>query len=205
MNDAPAEVQLQGLAPTQRLFVAATPCEAVRDALAEVQTQLRPRLPPRAVKWTPPEQIHLTLRFLGAVRNDSVAELGKALARVAAEHTAFGLSAAGLGVFPSSHRPRVIWAGLAGNVSELAALQSSVQVATEPWGEREDKPFHAHLTLGRVRDLPPSQLREVSGVLACFEAGALGDWNVRELELVRSELRPEGALHTRLRSYELRG
>ncbi len=205
MNDASAETQLEGQATALRLFIAVTPCEVVRDALAEVQAQLRPRLPPRAVKWTPPEQIHLTLRFLAAVPNDSVAELGETLARVAAEHTAFRLTAEGLGVFPNPRSPRVIWAGLPGSESELAALQSAVQVATEPWGEREEKPFHSHLTLGRVRDLPPSQLREVGGVLACFEAGALGDWNVSEMELVRSELCPQGARHTRLRSVQLGG
>ncbi len=183
-----------------RLFIALTPSEAVRGTLAEVQDRLRQRLPKGAVKWTPPRQIHLTLRFLGDVAAESVSGLSAALANVVATQLGFALEAHGLDVFPNPRRPRVVWVGLGGGLRELAHLQAAVEAATAPWGAREAKAFHAHLTLGRIRDLPAARLREIGEALATFNVGQLGRWAVSEVKLYRSELRPEGSIHTCLAS-----
>ena len=183
-----------------RLFIALTPDEAVKEALAEVQERLRQRLPARTVKWTPPEQIHLTLRFLGDVPEDAVAGLTDALAHAAAGQRSFELIAERLGVFPTLRRPRVLWVGLGGGLRELTAVQQALQNATAPWGAREEKDFHAHLTLGRVRELAPARLREVAAALLEFRVDRLGSWTASAVELFRSELRPDGAVHTCLAS-----
>lgn len=186
-----------------RLFIALTPPAALKGALAGVQEQLRLRLPPRAVKWTAANQMHLTLRFLGDVPEEFLSELAPALAGAAAARPGFELTAEGLGVFPSSRRPRVVWGGLGGELSELEHLQSAVSAATARWGLPVEEGFRAHLTLGRVRALPPAKLAQVGQALADFSVGRLGGWAVNSVELFRSELQPEGASHTRLGSFEL--
>jgi len=189
---------------TWRLFLAVTPAEPVKAALAEVQERLRRRLPIGTVKWTPPDQLHLTLRFLGDVPAPSAPDVAAALARVAEAATSFALGAERLGVFPHVRRPRVIWVGLGGDLLELSQLQAAAVAATAPWGRREDQPFHAHLTLGRVRELPPARLRGVGEAVANCAPGRLAGWEVQAVELLRSELRPAGAIHTRLASAPLR-
>lgn len=104
------------------------------------------------MKWVRPESIHLTLKFLGAVRNELVPELGKILAPVFSLQQTFRLSAEGLGAFPNLGRPRVVWVGLADRSGRLESLAGLVENAVEPLGfPREKRSFSPHLTLGRVR------------------------------------------------------
>ena len=198
MADAPRHA-------AQRLFVAVTLPRPLQPVLAQVQSQLRRQMPSGAVKWSPAEQLHLTLRFLGDVPADCVPAVAGAVVGAASSHRPFEVAVGDLGAFPDVRRPRVIWIGLNSPSRVLMDLQASVAAATAPWGKRDDKPFQGHLTLGRVREQPPSSLRQISRVLAAAEVGRLGAWRVESVELFRSELRPEGALHTRLTSAALGG
>jgi 2'-5' RNA ligase len=172
-----------------RLFVAIDPPDPIRDALAALELRGRLSRPPR-------DQLHLTLRFLGEVDADHVPELIGALA---VQVPRFTLRVAGGGAFPSASRPRVLWAGIGGDVDALVALATRVEAAVRSVGlPPADKPFRAHLTLARVRDG-----RVPDAVAAVQALPDLGEWPVREVLLVKSTLGERGAVHERLATFPL--
>lgn len=138
-----------------------------------------------AVRWTPEEQIHLTLQFLG---NISIADLEQIQTRLAGVMAPLKLRAQGLGSFPSVRNPRVIWAGLEGDIEELKRVQATVENAT---GRKEERAFHPHLTLGRVREGRRLKLN-----LERWKDEDFGGWEARELLLMQSKLSPKGATHS---------
>jgi len=178
-----------------RAFVAAEIPEGVLKALARVQAELKAR--GVRARWTRPANLHLTLKFLGNVPADRVAAAAAALGSVAAGHAPFTLTATGIGVFPNPNRPRVIWAGLAGAAGELARLQGGVECALEAIGfAREARPFHGHLTLGRFAAGAGSG--RIAAAVADYAAERFGSFEVAEMVLFRSDLKPEGAVYTAL-------
>ena len=179
-----------------RLFIAILLPEEIKTRLAEAQRALQRRAPGGLARWTPLEQVHLTLCFLGDVPEESVPAIIEAMHRAALTAAPFDLRAAGLGCFPDARRPRVLWAGVAGDLAPLHHLQERIAAETAPWGQREERTFHAHLTLGRIKD---GAGREASrlGAALMEEAGRdFGAWRVNTVTLLRSELSPAGAQHS---------
>jgi 2'-5' RNA ligase len=193
-----------------RAFVAVAPDAPLREALAKIQAALRGRLeqaagPGARIQWVRPESIHLTLKFLGDVPEERVAEIGAALDGAAAGHARFTLEADGLGVFPDLRAPRVLWAGLADPAGAARRLADGVDAALDAIGfAPERKPFHPHLTLARVKE----RSREVGLALArerWLEQPAMqGPLTVAAVALMKSELKPSGAVYTELRRAALK-
>lgn len=181
-----------------RLFIAIALPEEVRRRIADFQRECQGGLRGKFIRWTPVEQVHLTLRFLGDVSSAAVPELEAALRRACEGVAGFELSAGGSGCFfPIQNRdkPRVLWIGVSGAVEALAELQARVVRETQTWGEVEAREFHAHLTIGRVKNAPPPALREIAHCAQTFACGELGRWCVSEVLLMRSELSSAGARH----------
>jgi 2'-5' RNA ligase len=157
------------------------------------------------LRWVNPDGIHLTLKFLGEVPEETIAGLGKAMGEAARGVAQFGLELDGLGVFPNLRSPRVFWAGLSGQVEVLKTLQQNIDAAFTPLGfEREARGFTAHLTLARVHDEATAIQRQSLGDLVVRNAlGATPCFMVRSVVLMRSQLRPTGAIYTRLVSIPL--
>jgi len=186
-----------------RAFIALPVAAAVQSRLGKVMRELDAVLPRNAVRWSCPEQIHLTLRFLGETPADSRDEVAQRL-RVACEGSGpLTLHAAEFGVFPEVLRPRVLWIGVAGELEELLKLERRVMEAMADFGMPEERDFHAHLTLGRVRKIPSRELRRVVAALAKFRVGELGAWTADCVQLMRSELSPDGSRYTELASIPL--
>ncbi len=148
--------------------------------------------PNLAVRWTPADNLHLTLRFLGDTDPARVGDLCRGMDGVCAEAPAFELQLAGLGAFPSVDRPRVLWAGVGGSgVPALHRLQKAMEgvMCELGWPSERGKAFHPHLTLGRVRELGKARPR------AGWDTESVPEQSfaVEELVLVRSELSPQGA------------
>lgn len=102
------------------------------------------------IKWVPAEQLHITLVFAGEVGDETVAALRAAVETV--ELSAMSFALAGLGRFPSHGEPRVIWAGLSGDVEPLKQLQKQLEATAIANGiERDKRKFSPHVTLGRVK------------------------------------------------------
>ncbi len=158
----------------------------------------------RAVRWVTTENIHLTLKFLGEISPASVELLSQALQAECEQHTPFEIAVSGLGCFPNSHRPRIIWIGLK-IPPELNRLQHRLETATARMGyAAEDKPFSPHLTIGRIREQATSA--ELSNIHAAFEkthVGSLGTFTARAVHLFKSDLKPAGPVYTCLFSAPL--
>jgi 2'-5' RNA ligase len=175
-----------------RAFVALELDARLREAMGELQARLRPRL--GGIRMTRPEGIHLTLRFLGDTSPAQVETLRPLLAAAAVACPAAEARVGGLGTFPERGSPRVLWLGL-DVPSAVYDLQRACERAARAAGfEREERPFRAHLTLGRWRDraarpdLPPADL---------------GATPLDSLVLFKSDLRPEGAVYTSLARFAL--
>ena len=150
------------------------------------------------MRWTPPENVHLTLKFLGEIPEGEIEHIGAALRKVCGDHTPFDASLSSFGAFPSARRARVIWAGAAAGSEELRALAADVEAAFEPLGfGREDRTFVPHVTLGRVRGKPVKlELPAVVPGEARFE--------ISRVELMESRLAAGGAVYETLCSLALR-
>jgi 2'-5' RNA ligase len=181
-----------------RLFLAVDLDEHLRRAAARVARTLREQLE-RAdtygVSWVAPDNLHLTLRFLGEVAED----LGR---RVQEAFTApfavpvFELELARAGTFPPAGPARVLWLGVASGGDELARLHAEIEARLEPFPfEREDRPYRAHLTIGRFRTPAPARVREV---IAASAPGSIGRCSIHHMTLYRSQLSPKGAVYTPL-------
>lgn len=161
-------------------------------------------MPKDSVRWTVFEQLHLTLEFLGSVPGAEMPQVEQALTKAAASHPSFWLAAESVGAFSSMRNPRVIWAGLAGDIDRLQALQSDVRARVIQWEkEPESRPYHPHLTLGRARPMKARELRKCSEALAAFAPKPFGEWRVHDFALVQSKLSPHGAQHSVLASFPL--
>ncbi len=176
---------------TIRAFIAVDLPPTVKAALSDVAATLGGRVPRGAVRWVRPEQMHLTLRFLGDTPADRLPALAAALDTLAAGHAPFALHLTGVGCFPNARRPRVVWVGLGGEEAKLLALVTALEAALRPLGwPPEDKPFRAHLTLGRVKDE-----RAAQGIDWSADVPAL-TVPVAAMHLIESQLRPEGSVYT---------
>ncbi|WP_447972643.1 RNA 2',3'-cyclic phosphodiesterase [Nitrospira sp. Kam-Ns4a] len=197
-----------------RTFVAVELDEPLRAVIGRVQAEMRERLerefrreaPDVRLQWVRPESIHVTLKFLGEIEEGRVAAIGEALERIAASLAPFAVEVGGLGVFPDARAPRVVWLGLSGQVDALVRLAAEVDAALHALGfPREDRPFAPHLTLARVKD----RQRDVGRALAASglldRAAAAGSLRVRAIALMKSDLRPSGAVYTRLHEAVLAG
>jgi 2'-5' RNA ligase len=187
-----------------RGFVAIQVETEARRTLRQVQERLQQELPARTVTWTRPEQMHLTLKFLGQVPKSQLPVLLDALERACHAQPRFDLHLAALGAFPNLRTPRTIWAGLRSLADVLVNLQKRIETETRACGfPAEDREFHPHLTLGRVRRANARELRGVGKALAEFRGGIEGAWTVREIDLMQSDLSPTGSTYTCLGSVKL--
>ncbi len=178
-----------------RAFVAVfPPLEVRKKTLASAR-----RLPSDdRVRWTGPENVHLTLKFLGEVREEALDILCTALGKVCAGYAPFDVVLAGLGAFPSARHARVVWSGVGLGSARLRSLAADVDATLTPLGfEREKRPYVPHLTLGRVRGRPAS---------LDLPAGAeeLG-FRIRQVGLMESTLTAEGAVYRTVRTFALEG
>lgn len=181
-----------------RLFIAIHLPESVKTALLQTAAQMGQPLPAGVVRWVKPEQLHLTLRFLGDTAVAQLPALQDQLTQLTNQSSAFRLQLNGVGAFPNHQKPRVVWAGLAGEVAVLQTLQVALEKRLVGLGWAEEKrPFNPHITLGRVKDAKKAQTLHWAVKLAALEIG------VTEICLVQSELRPSGAIYTVRHSAQL--
>jgi 2'-5' RNA ligase len=182
------------ISETWRVFVAIELPAAVRRNLKEHLDSLRSTVPDARASWVREDNLHLTLKFLGDIPVTKVEALAQSAQHAASEVEPFEIVLAGCGAFPPRGQPRVLWVGIEDSSGQLAALQRALEDECAKAGfPREERPFHPHLTLARIRR--PHDSRHLAAV---HKETGFDQETVRpsELAVIRSELRSEGSRHT---------
>ncbi len=177
-----------------RLFVAIPLPDNVRAGLRQWQLELQPLLPPRAVRWTKPEQFHLTLKFLGSVPVADTDALRHAIRTVCQGARPMRLRAEGAGFFPHARSPRVLWVDIKSVDGFLMEFQRQLELCIQRFAEKEeDKNFTAHVTVARFEKLRSRETEKL--ITAITVSKTFGEWTAAEVKLIKSSLAPSGALH----------
>jgi 2'-5' RNA ligase len=188
-----------------RAFIAIELPPELKKELTKVETQLKINSPP-VIKWIEPGSIHITLKFLGETSDAILDDLILAMEESVVGVSPFKLDVRQLGAFPGVDRPQVIWVGVSGEMEKLKQLQKNLEKNTEQLGfKRESRTFSPHLTLGRVRDgARPDDIQRISKLLNETVFTALHNINVNQINLMKSVLTPNGAIHTFIGSTKLK-
>lgn len=178
-----------------RSFIAIPLPHGVVSAAEKVQTIFKAA--GIRLKWVRPENMHLTMKFLGDIEERKIPEVIEAIRSISAGVHPFSLITNNIGVFPNIKTPRVVWMGFGGEVDPLMNLFRALDNKLASLGfPTESRPFTGHLTLGRVADrIDFKQLQElISSIhLTDFEK-----FTVSQIDFIKSDLRPSGAVYTNL-------
>ncbi len=157
------------------------------------------------ITWVKPENIHITLKFLGETSTDLLPQIEQRIASICREIPPFELSSKQVGVFPRWEMPKVLWVGVDASpesMFQLAKLKNALEGELEPLGfAAETRPFKPHLTIGRVKNQ-----RTAQSVVEHFRHIRMPEYNipVKQIELMRSQLTPTGAIYSVLKSFPLK-
>ena len=186
-----------------RLFMAIELTDEARSGFVLVQDELREKLPPGALRWVRPKNLHLTLHFIGEVDSATIPLLREALQ--AGERRAFELRARGTGCFPDHRCPRVIWAGFESSPETNELHRSLDRELVSRGFETEARPYTPHLTLAHLKKRLPTELsRRIGTRLKELDPGAIVSFPATEISLVESVLTPSGPVYSRLTAADLR-
>jgi 2'-5' RNA ligase len=195
-------VIIRPIMTTIRTFIAIELSPEAQEALTNLQNRLKTIVPPNTVRWTAAQNIHLTLHFLGNITPTDVAKVSEVIQTCAPAYQAFSLTLSGLGCFPNTRRPRIIWAGISGDTGSLVKLHQDL-------GQRlkviefspDNRPYSPHLTIGRLkRGTPPRRLTQLGEAIeqTKTDVGNLAIQGVTKVSLIKSELKPSGPVYTQL-------
>lgn len=188
-----------------RAFLAIEIPRAIQLAIWQATSPLRNKLNPH-IRWTPAENIHLTLKFLGDISPASVDELARVIRTSIDSIPAFDIQVGGFGSFPNFKRARILWVGVQAP-TELDAVFREVESACARLGfAPEPRSFSPHLTVARVKaDTSSADRNKNTRLLEAATIDVLGTARVDSAHLFNSELKPTGAVYTKLFSAPLHG
>ncbi|HNT33508.1 MAG TPA: RNA 2',3'-cyclic phosphodiesterase [bacterium] len=180
-----------------RTFIAVEVPGEIKQKVREVQSALQRS--GFSLRWVQPENMHLTLVFLGEVEGSLVSPLSEVLDEVTSRRQVFEIRIGGLGAFPNEKSPRVYWVGLLEGSSELCALQKEIQDGVRRLNIPLEKGrFHPHLTLGRCRDN-----RAPGAIPGSLREAVLGTTKVCAVHLIRSQLGGSQPVYSTLHSAQM--
>ena len=186
-----------------RVFIAIDIDEKIRAALGDLQQQLQSKVDIKKgdVKWVNPENIHLTLKFLGEIKDEKVVEVCDIVKEVAGRHKSFELNIQTVGHF-GGRSARVLWVGAGEGKDNLLGLQKDLeqQLALAGWPE-EKREFSSHLTLCRVRN--PRAGVKLTAISDDYRDFKLGIISADSVSVYQSQLTPKGPIYTLLGNYKL--
>jgi 2'-5' RNA ligase len=184
-----------------RLFTAIPLAPSLRPPLVDLLSEMVKTKSP--VKWVEPAQLHLTLRFIGDQEEAKIPAVESQLEGAVVGVEPFEIELGGVGAFPNLKHPKVLFVPVLSGQEKLSRLFTEISKGLEKVGlGLEEKPYHAHLTLGRVKTS-----EDVSGVIQMLQTGwpaTLGKMAVDHFVLFRSQLRSQGPLYTELKKFDLK-
>jgi 2'-5' RNA ligase len=177
-----------------RTFIAIDLGKAIRDRLVALQENLARS--GTEVKWVEPENLHVTLLFLGEVDERDVPQVCQVVAEAAQQQTSFPLSVENAGCFPNVRRPRVLWVGVGEGKQEVCILHDALEKPLLELGcyRREERQYTPHITLGRVKSDRPTD--KLASALLKHAGWKGGETTVREVLIMSSELTSKGPIYT---------
>lgn len=184
-----------------RLFIALPLPDYIEQKLGDISGLLKEQ--GGKVRWVPPENIHMTVRFLGETEDGRVPKLVRMLDEIVPQFDSTVVVIDRLGGFPNIRKPRVIWAGLAesDNVERLSKMTRQIELAVRKLRfEPEKKGFKPHLTLGRVKD--PKSVQTLASFIESYRFDPI-QVHLDRVVLFRSTLTPKGAVYERLHEVKL--
>jgi 2'-5' RNA ligase len=184
-----------------RTFIAIEIPASILEKISSFQNMLK--MYNADVRWVRPESIHLTLKFLGDVEQKSIDRLNSAIQDASKRIDPFMVSICGAGTFPNDRRPRIIWVGVKEGIQKLELLVSNLEDCLSKLGfNKEEKRFRPHLTLGRVRSI-----HNINSTIEAMYSSEFkgGMFEASEIVLMKSDLKPTGAVYNILKKTKLQG
>jgi len=186
---------------TIRTFIAIDINPAIRKALQQLQDDLKQC--DCRIKWIQPDNIHLTLKFLGDVKLKKIDDVNQALEDLAQNIKPFETELTETGAFPSIDRPQILWAGLKDDQQQIADLAASLENKLGMIGfKKEQKKFSPHITIGRIRT--PRNLKALSQELSGYSLPTGISQSIQEVILVKSTLTSTGPIYEKLKTFRFR-
>lgn len=183
-----------------RLFIAINLPDGTRESLAQLQGQLKHFCP--TAKWVEPQNLHLTLKFLGTVEQEKIIRISSVIGAVAKTQASFDIQLGGTGAFPRMNDPRIIWIGLKQGTPEIVRMAAELQTRLAIEGFPADpRGFSPHLTVARLKDRAPIQL--VEALKAVENWLDVSPISVYEICLMSSELSRRGPRYDVVEAYQL--
>lgn len=183
-----------------RLFIAVNLSKELVDKIKEIQKALIHS--GEGIKWVPPENVHITLKFLGAIPIDKVLSIANAVKTISAKQKVFSINIKELGCFPGRKNPKIIWIGIREEKKNMVNLARQIDNEMGKLGfPKEERDFKAHLTIGRVK-----RLKDKQALNAAFDKFCncdFGKMEVKYISLIQSQLGREGPKYTTLYKYML--
>jgi len=185
-----------------RCFIAIDLPDQILSKLAQKTSEYKKKLPP-VVRWVKPENIHLTLKFLGEITPQEVKSIELQLDAIGSKHTPFDLTFSENGVFPNWNRPRILWVGLI-HTDALFSLVDEIETELQSIGiPPENRPFSPHITIGRFKDFAKPGEIDLIKQNFCDEVVLDETMTITEIYLYQSILHPSGPEYTRLQITKL--
>ncbi|MBD3182386.1 RNA 2',3'-cyclic phosphodiesterase [Candidatus Poribacteria bacterium] len=180
---------------TIRTFIAIKLPENIHKVLKQLQDELKESMPD--VRWTKYGNIHLTLKFLGDTPVSQVDFIDEKLREISGKFSSFNMILEGVGAFPNSRKPRIIWAGINTTDETLENLAKQIEKEMDKIGfPKEKRKFKPHLTIGRIRKLNNPTV--MSKVLENIQIRKIGEFTVESVSFIESQLDPGGSIYTTL-------
>lgn len=187
-----------------RTFVAIDFSAEIREKIGEIINYFKTQTPDYALKWVEPQNLHMTIKFLGEVSEGHLQAIKDVLADNLKGKSAFEIEVTGMGMYPSTQKPRVIWLGIEGS-EPLKDIHKSLDLALQKVSIPPDKRgLSPHLTIGRVRkNVETLIVQDIGKTLSQFKIDSLGKYTIDKIVLYKSTLTPKGPIYDPLLSIPL--
>ena len=185
-----------------RLFIALDLPDEICGEVVRIQVDLKHVLDESILKWSRVQGIHLTLKFLGTVKEESISSIQDCMTKVAKQQKHIQIQLRELGIFPNVKRPKVLWCGILSKSDGLLNLQTRLDAELGKWGfPKETRTFVPHLTIGRFRGVINKNNHFLNVFQGILEKGSksCGQFvSARSISLIKSQLHHTGSIYTSL-------
>jgi 2'-5' RNA ligase len=185
-----------------RVFIAIPISNIIKEKIEDIQERLK-RIGAE-VKWVVPQDIHITIKFLGNINVSELENIYIVVTNICNKFSPFQISISSISAFPDKKRPKVIWIGVKEGKDILCKINKEVEDSLIKIGfKKEDKEFNPHITIGRVKGL--YRLSQLADTLKNMDIGDIGEIHVRNIQVIKSQLTPSGPIYTILKEIPFKG